>query len=237
MKLNDRLKRITICERFSTEKLYVVIRPFMNWFKPIALVTGLAFLAGCSSTQYSDTAASPRAVEVPAFGQEVASTVETKKNLVLPQELAGIPFDDITIYEQSTPGQGVAYQYHSSDTSIDISIFDGGYSQIQEGIFSEGVHHFFEDAKSQIAAVEYQGYYNITEILTDDLIDIGDQQFLYFNFNFDDGTAARSSHLFLSAYDGNFLKIRLTMPEENNEQILANFLADFSELITNHTTS
>ncbi len=207
----------------------------MNWFKSILLSTSLAYLAGCSTVQYSDKPAQPRPVDVSNTGQN--AHFETKKNFVLPKEIAGIPFEEITVYEKQDPGHGVAYQYQNQDAVIDISVFDGGYSKIEEGIFSEGVHHFFEDAKSQIAAVEFQGYYHITEILQDDSISIGDRQFLYFNFNFEDGLEHKSSHLFLSAFDGHFLKIRLTVPEENNDQVLANFIADFGELISNNTTS
>lgn len=214
----------------------------MNFPNSISLALLLTFLVGCSTQTYQETASSSKPTPAPTLGdtvveQSLTVAEEPKKNLVLPQKLAGIPFEEITIYEQQEPGQGIAYQYQSHDTSLDISVFDGGYSTIKEGIFSEGVHHFFEDAKSQIAAVEFQGYYNITEIIHDDFIEIGDQPFLYFNFKFDDGTAEKSSHLFLSAYDGNFLKIRLTVPEEMNDQVLALFIADFSQLISNKTTS
>ncbi|MCZ6801248.1 MAG: hypothetical protein O7F12_12255 [Nitrospirae bacterium] len=156
---------------------------------------------------------------------------------MFPKDLAGIPFRSLEVYEAKHPGFGVGYLYENEDTQLDISVFDGGYKNIVNGIFSEGVHHYYEEAKEQIAAIESQGYYKILRVVSDDWIQVGEQPFLYFSFVYNNGHEEKSSYLMMTGYDGNFLKVRLTTDLAKDTEVFDAFMTDFGSLISSLTTS
>ena len=205
--------------------------------KLLVLVGGIAlsliFMVGCSTTPAEQ-----------AYNNLEPAPVKSKKekpirkNLVFPKAIAGMPFLSIDVHEANHPGYGVAYQYGNEETQVDISIFDRGHKDIEDGIFSEGVHRYFEEGKAQIAAVERQGHYSIREIETDDWIMVGGQAFLHFKFSFSDHYGLKSSHLLMTGYNGQFLKIRLTtLDEELKDGVFEAFRSDFGRLLSGTTTS
>ena len=199
----------------------------MRFLIAATLLSALLFWAGCSSTpsQQAYTNPEPR----PVYGEE--EKVE-RKPLVFPKTLAGLPFRNLEVYESKHPGYGVGYLYENEDTQLDISVYDGGYDEIAEGIFSEGVHLQYEEAKKQIIAIEQQGFYKIISVVTDDWIQVGGQPFLYFSYTFENGFETKSSYLMLTGYDGNFLKVRLTTDAKLDTQVFDAFMDDFGRLIS-----
>jgi len=204
----------------------------MKYLIVAAILGALVFWAGCTTTPSEHAYSNPH--PVPEKGK-VAD--DTPKQLVFPKNIAGIPFRSIEIYEATHPGYGVGYLYENEDTQLDISVFDGGYDEIADGIFCEGVHHYYEEAKQNIVAIESRGYYTIKQIVTDDWIQVGGQPFLYFSFTYDNGTEEKSSYLMMTSYDGNFLKVRLTTDLEMDFQVFDAFMLDFGSLISSTMTS
>jgi len=196
---------------------------------PIAavLLGALLFWAGCSTTPSEQAYSNPE----PRPTRKTEDN-KVRKSLVFPKAIAGIPFRNLEVYEAKHPGYGVGYQYEDANTQLDISVFDGGYPEIAEGIFSEGVHRQFEEAKKQIVAIEQQGLYKIISIVTDDWIQVGGQPFLYFSYTFENGFETKSSYLMMTGYDGNFLKVRLTTDAELDTQVFDAFMDDFGKLIS-----
>ena len=196
------------------------------------LLSALLFWAGCSTTPSEQAYTNPEPRPLPK-GEEVVE----RKPLVFPKAIAGIPFRNLEVYESKHPGFGVGYLYEDDDTQLDISVYDGGYDEIAEGIFSEGVHLQYEEAKKQIIAIEQQGFYKIINIVTDDWIQVGGQPFLYFSYTYENGLETKSSYLMLTGYDGNFLKVRLTTDAELDTRVFDAFMADFSQLVSAVGTS
>lgn len=199
----------------------------MKYLIAAATLAALLLWAGCASTP----------------SEQVYSNVEPKpiqrnaepnqhKSLVFPKQIAGIPFRTLEIYETKHPGFGVGYQYEDAVTQLDISVFDGGYTDITDGIFSERVNLQYEEAKEQIAAIEENGYYKIVKVETDDWIQVGEQPFLYFRYTFTNGFEEKSSYLLVTGYDGNFLKVRLTTQIDPDTDVFHAFMADFANLIS-----
>lgn len=204
----------------------------MKYLIVVAILGALVFSAGCTTTPGEQAYSNPHPVL-----EKGAVTDNTLKQLVFPKDIAGIPFRSIEIYEANHPGYGVGYLYEDEDTKLDISVFDGGYDEIADGIFFEGVHHFYEETKQNIVAMESKGYYTIKQIVTDDWIQVGGQPFLYFNFTYHNGHEEKSSYLMMTGYDGNFLKVRLTTDNELDTQVFDAFMADFASLISSTMTS
>lgn len=203
----------------------------MKYLIVAALLSTLLFWVGCSTTPSEQAYSNPDPKPLKGSVAQVS-----KKNLVFPRAIAGIPFRNVEVYEPEHPGYGVGYLYENEATQLDISVFDGGYPDITDGIFSDGVHLQYEEAKKQIAAIEQQGYYKIVRVVTDDWIQVGDQPFLYFSYVFDNGQEEKSSYLMLTGYDGNFLKVRLTTDLGLDAEIFDAFMTDFASLVSDRTT-
>lgn len=203
----------------------------MKFLIVAALLSALLFWAGCSTTPSEQAYSNPEPRPIKTDNSRA------RKSLVFPKTIAGIPFRNLEVYESKHPGYGVGYQYEDSDTQLDISVFDGGYPEIADGIFSDTVHLQFEEAKKQIVAIEQQGFYKIISIVSDDWIQVGDQPFLYFSYTFENGFERKSSYLMLTGYDGNFLKIRLTTDAQLDTQVFDAFMTDFGNLISANSTS
>ncbi len=204
----------------------------MKFLIPATLLSVLLFWAGCSTTPQEQAFSDPAPAPI-----QIVETPKPKKDLVFPISIAGIPFSNLEVYEAKHPGYGVGYLYENNDTLLDISVFDGGRRIIRDGINSDDVHLQYEEAKQQIAAIEESGYYRIKEVITDDWIRVGDQPFLYFSYKYDDGHDEKSSYLMLTAYDGNFLKIRLTTDLASDPQVFNAFMSEFEALISSESTS
>ena len=236
------LVRYILIEKFSSSSLNVLprIRLYtftysqirMKFLSTVTFLSALLFWAGCSTMPKDQTFSDPSPAPL-----IVTQIPKGKKNLVFPRAIAGIPFKDMEVYEADHPGYGVGYLYENEFTKLDISIFDGGLASIGDGILSDGVHLQYEEAKEQIAAIEEKGYYKIVRVDTDDWIQVGDRPFLYFSYTFDNGYEEKSSYLMLTAYDGNFLKIRLTTDLAPHHIVLDAFISEFEELISSETTS
>ena len=189
-------------------------------------MSALLLWSGCS------TAPSEQAYSNPEPKPIRKDTEKTRKSLVFPKAIAGIPFRNLEVYESKHPGYGVGYLYEDSDTQLDISVYDAGYPDVADGIFFDGVHLQFEEAKKQIVAIEQQGFYKIINIVSDDWIQVGDQPFLYFSYTFKNGLEKKSSYLMVTGYDGNFLKVRLTTDAEMDSKVFDAFMTDFGSLIS-----
>lgn len=199
----------------------------------IAAATLSAFLlwAGCS------TPPSEQAYRNPEPKPVKIKKAPARKALVFPKTLAGVPFRDLEVYEVKHPGFGVGYLYENEETQLDISVYDGDYGEITDGIFFDGVHLQFEEAKEQIAAIEQQGFYKILKVVTDDWIQVGGHPFLYFSYIFENGYKQKASYLMLTGYDGNFLKVRLTTDADLDTDVFDAFMMDFGSLISGQGTS
>ena len=205
----------------------------MKYLFTAALLSAPLFWSGCATTPSEQAYSNPQ----PHPHKQMEAAYSPRKNLVFPKDIAGIPFRNLEVYEARHPGFGVGYLYENDHTQLDISVFDGGHTDIADGIYSDGVHQQFEAAKSQIAAIEKQGYYKILKVVSDDWIQVGDQPFLYFSYTFDNGREEKSSYLMLTGYEGNFLKIRLTTAIRMDSEVFDAFMSDFANLVSPRSTS
>jgi len=200
----------------------------MKWIWIIAMGLCLFLFEGCQHP--TGEPHSKMASDLKGAQLAKAETPVERRQLTFPKEFAGIPFERVKVYEKDMPGYGVSYLYGNETTQIDVSVFDAGFDEIKDGVVSLRVHQLFEQSKAEIIELENEGYFTLLKVLADDVLNISDLEFLFFNCVLQDQQQTKTSCLMLSHYDGNFIKVRFTTDQSLAESAFDQFIIEFGIL-------
>lgn len=182
---------------------------------------------------------------LPAPAQESPGTpaLEPRTGISFPQALG--PLARMGMKKYDLPELGVSYRYAGKPLPIaDIYIYDNGLKDLGTGV-SQMVRTHFEEVKSEISLLgksgNYRGVKKVSERETH--LPPGTRKLpaltAVFAYSIPPGkgvayTGVRTSHILLTAYKGQLLKIQFTYPQDQEEQgkkALQKFLADFGKAL------
>lgn len=157
----------------------------------------------------------------------------------------GLEFRDIEglkrldVYRYDQPELGYAVDYESPQgMRISIYVYDLGVADIPDGAFSDVVKQQFEQAKGDIRRARDQGKYQDADEILNEVVVLGDSESSpkmrrsRFNLRRDD--RAWISHVYLTGYKKNFVKIRCSYPADHeavSEKLFAKLLAKLGEML------
>ena len=158
----------------------------------------------------------------------ISSTAFAQDNIEFP-EVDGWEMGEITTYPTAALGYSIPYQSETGGT-VTIYVYNGGRSEIADGVEDKVVKSEIEKAKSDIKAYGEAGYYDDVKKIKDETITLGGKdgkvKALYSLFNFKIRGQKVDSEIYLFGYNGNFIKIRATRPmsKKGGENVAVNNL-------------
>lgn len=181
--------------------------------------------------------------DAPAGEKPAAPYVEPATGLVFPAALGPLDRGEAHRFEQA--GLGVGIRYSGKTVKADVYVYDLGEKELGTGGDSDAVRRHFQRAQKDIAAAAEQGYYRGVRRTVEDqaLLETGagklamqHARFEYVETGKAGGGAERDrvSHLLVTAYKDNFLKVRFTFDaseKESGEEALKAFLADLGRIV------
>jgi len=181
---------------------------------------------------------------VPGWAAEEAEEpkpfFEPHIGVTFPVELGHLALEEVHRYEN--PRLGVSLRYAASDPvfiKIDVYVYDLELTGLGTGIGSKHVKDQFEQAKRDILAMAKKGRYHDVKLLAERQagIPVGDEPLPLYAAVYGmidvrgDGDSAYErpsiSHLMLTAFRGQFFKIRVTYPKAGKmlgDQVFKDFL-------------
>ncbi len=181
---------------------------------------------------------------VPAQESPGTPAVEPKTGISFPQTLGPLARTGMKRYDP--PEMGISYRYAGHPLPIaDIYIYDNGLKYLGTGL-SQMVRTHFEEVKSEISLMGKSGNYRDVKKISEGetYLPPGNRKLpalsATFTFSIPPGkgvayTGVRTSHILLTAYKGQFLKIQFTYPqdqEKEGKKAWQQFLADFGKAIS-----
>lgn len=139
--------------------------------------------------------------------------------ITFPGKLAGMTLVKVTNYEEESPGLGVGLSYRSEKEKADIYIYNNRLTRIADGIGSAEIQQHFKDVAVEILEMEKRGHYrNVKIVVPLEKIQVGSQPFLHAEVQFESQDIPRISHIYLSALNDNYFKIRYTYVASESEE-------------------
>ena len=130
-----------------------------------------------------------------------------------PERLESYDFSHQIDYEKIKPENGIMRSYKNSEVgAISIYVYDKGYKQIEDGVDSERVIQEFVTT-----ALESSLHGGIdpekieSSIAKPDMFEVDDISFWMANWKKTYGERETVNYLLIRGYNGNFLKIRITL--------------------------
>ena len=134
-------------------------------------------------------------------------------------EVDGWERGKIRTFEAVELGYSIDYVSETGG-KVTIYVYDGGRSEIADGVNNKTVKSEMENAKSEIQKFGEAGYYDDVKKVKDDIITLGgtggNVKALYSLFNFKVRGEKVDSEIYLFGYNNNFVKIRATRPMGKN---------------------
>jgi hypothetical protein len=172
--------------------------------------------------------------------------VESATGLAFPVKLGGMTFGGAHGYGQRELGVSLRYAVDKPDDKAadlwaDIYIYDMGQKNIPEGADSDGTRAAFEDARQAILTMEKKGRFKDLKVVIEKplALKVGEKNLAFLCATFEytiapapdsaDAPQAVVSHLFVTGYRGQFLKVRCTYDAASKEagtKIVKAFMAD-----------
>lgn len=139
--------------------------------------------------------------------------------VTFPAKLAGMSLVKVTNYEEDSPGLGVGLSYRAEKEKADIYIYNNRLTRISDGITSPEIQQHFKDVAVEILEMEKRGQYqNVKIVVPLEKIEVGTQPFLHAEVQFESQDVPRISHIYLSALNDNYFKIRYTYVASEAEE-------------------
>tara|TARA_R100000027_G_scaffold50114_3_gene38778 strand:+ start:4273 stop:4887 length:615 start_codon:yes stop_codon:yes gene_type:complete len=157
----------------------------------------------------------------------------------LPKEIAGFDLQGISIYDEPGLGFSARYWMDEKEQKFDVYLYTAGVADLGSGV-NDRVAQEFKSLFVQISEMERLGYYaDVTDPQTGSgtiNLDGSDVGFLWGRVQFrqtDKGREVthvesqdiRSSYVFITAYQGRFLKVRYTLLSDDLEAGTDAFMA------------
>jgi hypothetical protein len=184
----------------------------------------------------------------PTLAQErkTAADIEPMTGISFPRVLGSLKRMGMKKY--TPPELGISYRYASQPLPIaDIFIYDKNQKYLGTGL-NQAVRTHFEEVKNEIFLMEKSGYYRAVKKVSEGETVLANNVpklpalTAVFTYSQPPGkgvayTGVRTSHIFLTAYKGQLLKIQFTYPknqENRGKEALRQFLADFGKALNNN---
>ena len=162
----------------------------------------------------------------------------------LPSTIAGLEYKMTHSYYEPELGMSLLYSDGRS-TWADVYEYDKGITLLRDGIYSKSVIDEFFEAQDSILMMVENGEYESAFRLAEQVIPAEESgmrdDFLHAVYMIRSSSEAknpfrntdlmeRSSHIFITAFGGQFIKIRYTYPEDKDDEIGPLLLKFVSEI-------
>lgn len=139
--------------------------------------------------------------------------------LTMPDALAELEYQNMHNYEKDAPGEGlgVSLSYAGNGCRADIYIYDMNFSPIPDGVASQLVREQFTDA--QKAVIQHKA--NAKVLSSDERLKFQGISWLHAILSFEDSQdgSLQASHLYITAKDGQFIKVRFSGSGANSAKV------------------
>lgn len=154
-----------------------------------------------------------------------------KTGIVFPDAINTLKLVRATDYEPLYAGLGTGVSYRNETMRADIFLYDMKQDPIPDGVSSPVVAREFDQAFSDILAMEKQGTYkNISVIGKKEIVPVGSLKFIHCVLTYDQNNIRLISHLFLTGHRGLFMKFRITYFASASQAEEANYKAFLSKM-------
>ncbi|MCH6255460.1 hypothetical protein MLD52_02790 [Puniceicoccaceae bacterium K14] len=140
---------------------------------------------------------------------------EKYTGLTFPPKILEMAVAAIKDYEQENPGLGKGISYRAPNSKLEFYIYDLQAAIIPNGTKSEAITKAFESAIADVRSTADSGFYKNFSIETSNEIELGDHSFLHSRFAYSEELIAKESHLLVTGFNTQIVKIRLTLSEKN----------------------
>jgi len=128
-----------------------------------------------------------------------------------PPRIGSLELSSQTNFEQRSPGLGMGWSYHTEGIKADVYLYNGRLTTIPNDLSSPLVAGHFQEVVAEIYAMKSQGYYSdVRTIAPEEKVYIGSMPFLHAELKFTQENVPRISHVYLTVWKNQFLKIRFT---------------------------
>lgn len=212
---------------------YTILTVFAAIFLMPAFVSGQTENPGSAKGRTTD--GTTRKTEDKQSQLEKPSQSEGAVELVFP-DLENWQRGEVRTYPTEELGFSVPYLSREGGT-VSIFVYNGGYSNIADGIGDKNVVGEFDRTKSKMVMLGEQGLYQGVKEVKSDTITLGGSngkvKALHALYNFRLQGQEVDSEIFIFGYKGNFIKILATRPKAKNgaeNQALVELLAAFDKM-------
>ena len=147
--------------------------------------------------------------------------IEPATGILFQSDICDIPKQGMTVFpRQKELGVGIAYQYEDRITAT-FYVFNAGILKIEDGIESDAVKAYFQQAIEDVFTMQKTGEYkNVTvvkQIEMDFQIQSEKLKALFAQFDLTAANLESGSFLLMTGFKNQFFKIRYTYPKEHEE--------------------
>ncbi len=154
-----------------------------------------------------------------------------KTGILFPDTINSLKLVRATDYEPLYAGLGVGISYRTDTMRADIFLYDLKRGPIPEGVLSPVIGKEFDQALNDITGMEKQGTYkNVSIIIKKETVPVGRLKFIHSGLTYEQNNIKLISHLYLTGYQGLFMKLRITYFSNARETEEANYAAFLSKI-------
>ncbi len=154
-----------------------------------------------------------------------------KAGLLFPDAIAALKLVRVTDYEPLYAGLGTGISYRTEAMRADIFLYDLTQGPVPEGASSPAAGKEFEQALTDIVAMEKQGTYkSVSFLVRKETVPVGRVKYLHSLLTYEQNNIKLISHLYLTGYRGLFMKLRITYFASARETEEANYRAFLSTI-------
>jgi hypothetical protein len=162
------------------------------------------------------------------FNAAAASYKHPKTGIFFPELIGDVRLEKVTDYEKEYPGLGVGVSYRADTFKADVYMYDARLGPIPAGITEPIITKQFEQAMGDVYTLEKRGSYkDLVVQIQKETAQVGRFPFLHSMMMYTQDNIKRVSHLYLTGYKGQFIKVRITYFSSDavkGEKTLAAFL-------------
>jgi hypothetical protein len=151
-----------------------------------------------------------------------------KTGVLFTESVGGANLVNVMDYEKEHPGLGVGVMYRSDTFKADVFLYDMGTPPIPTGVKAPLMTAQFKQAMGDVRTLEKRGLYKDVAVQVEkETVRIGGFPFLHGKMTYAQDGIKRVSHLYLTGYKGEYLKVRVTYyldDAANGEKSMAELL-------------
>ncbi|MBA4419133.1 MAG: hypothetical protein C0392_14685 [Syntrophus sp. (in: bacteria)] len=145
------------------------------------------------------------------FNAAAAPYKHPKTGVSFPELVGDVSLVKVTDFEKEYPGLGVGISYRADTFKGDVYIYNLSMGQVPAGIAAPVITGQFEQAMGDVYTLEKRGSYkDLVVQIKQETVQVGNFPFLHSMMTYTQDDIKRVSHLYLTGYKGQFLKVRIT---------------------------